>query len=164
MTIKTSDAARNLGVHPFDLVGFACRMTGSLGDLWPEIDEALVETLGQMGLGARETRPAAEGGDVPDVARPPARTLGVSEAAARVLDKLERRNHWGSNHVNLDTVRNHFCRGVPGLDEGLEELLDRGLLSSAGGRKGPVSLDTHAKGEIDTILSRFRAEQGQQSH
>lgn len=130
-------------------------MTGSLDDVWPTIDDALVETIVQLVQGPQPgQRPAGQ--DFKVERSTAVSSPRVSESAAKVLDKLERRNQWGGNQVNLDTLRNHFCQGVPRVDEAIEELLDQGLLLSGGHRKGPFSLDTRRKGEIDAIVNQLR--------
>ena len=77
----------------------------------------------------------------------------AQEAKLRILDKLERADRWGGNTVSWDTLRNHYCRGVEALEEGLKALIDEDLVVVAErgtARKGPFSLNPGEKGSDRT--------------
>jgi ppGpp synthetase/RelA/SpoT-type nucleotidyltranferase len=76
----------------------------------------------------------------------------VSPGARVVLEKLYRKDYWGSNkRVSPDTLKNHYCHGVEGFDECMEELRVLGYLFP-GPRRGPVSLNLEKKAEIEKLF------------
>lgn len=157
MKIPTSEAARRLGMHPANFLRAVSGLVGGLGDCWPEIDDGYVETLRELRDGWRNQEQGGQrkpSGGVPELAGESRAT--VSEGATRVLDKLARQGRWGTNMVSLDTLKNHYCRGVPDIEAVLEEVLQRELVVSPDGRWGPFSLNPDRKVEIERIVSALR--------
>lgn len=148
--IRTSDAARSLGMHPVEFILRLHEMVGSWGEVWPEVDSGYVETLRVMlkvpaGPSARATArlvATAAGND--------GSPHGVSEIAARVIEKMWRKDRWGDMGVSWETVNVHMMPGCGELASVLEGLERDGLLL-AKGRKGPFSLNPARKGDIEAI-------------
>ncbi|MCX7014258.1 MAG: hypothetical protein NTW86_17185 [Candidatus Sumerlaeota bacterium] len=165
MTISTAEAARRLGVSVAEFLDAVVDLVGDLSDAWPQIDEGYVATVQQVrGIlpldktsgqpqGPAERDDGAVSEEMVEELSP------VQEAKLRILDKLERAGRWGGNAVSWDTLRNHYCHGVEGLEEGLKVLIDEDLVVVAERgtvRKGPFSLNPGEKGAIERQLARFR--------
>jgi len=134
-------------------------MVGSLEDCWPDVDDGYVETL--LTLRPQKDYPRDQGGGSIESARRPEQKselsrLGLTESAARVLDKLERQDRWGVNKVSFDTLRNHYCRNIADIDKVLEILCQQQLLLSHEGRRGPFSLNPAKKSEVEMIVKEVR--------
>lgn len=160
MKVRTAEAARKLGLSVPAFLDAAAGLMADLHEAWPEVDDGYIGTMQQLyGLAAQER----EG---EETEAPPVRPTGpppvsqVDRAKLRILDKLERADRWGGNAVSFDTLRNHYCQGVEGFDEALEELLDDDLVrvvEKGSKRKGPFSLNPARKGAIWKELARVRS-------
>lgn len=136
--ISTSDAARRLRDHPANVVRDVSEMVTGLDDCWPELDEGFVDTLKTLrGVHRPEQIDEHTKGAEPAIA--PAPKLRRSSAALKVLDKLERKDKWGGNAIGWDTLRNHYCHGVGGLDDAVDELVRDEFLGSSRIRVGGES-------------------------
>jgi hypothetical protein len=159
MRTKLANASQRAGMHPLNFILAIYQMVGGLEDGWPEIDDGYVETVlalrhshAFVGHQDAELQPPQGGAGTRVIEA----ELPVSESAARVLDKLERGDRWGRNAISFDTLRNHFCRGIPNIDSAVEELVAEDLLVPGGGRRGPYSLNPERKAEIERIVSQLR--------
>lgn len=156
MTISTAEAARRLGMSVAEFLDAVVSLVGNLSDAWPEIDEGYVATVRHV-RGILPLPPERDDGPVSEEI---AEELSpAQEAKLRILDKLERADRWGGNTVSWDTLRNHYCRGVEALEEGLKALIDEDLVVVAErgtARKGPFSLNPGEKGAIERQMARFR--------
>lgn len=152
MKMPTSDAARELGVHPANLLLMLSGMVGSLEDCWPEVDRGLVDTALALDPSRRRQRgQEAEGEKIPDrESESQAVKLRVSPDAARIIEKLWRHDKWGKATVTLRTLQNEYCKGVEDIDEAVKELRKIELLIT-GSSKDTYSLNPAKKGEIENI-------------
>ena len=150
MKRRTHEAAAVLGVHPLNLVPYLLELGVSFEAAWPEIEEDWVEAV--RGLDWKRFRhPEGEvEGPAGHSEAPPAGMPSVSESAAQVVEKLWRQRHWGHNTVSWDTLHNHLCQHVRGLEEAVRGLILRGYLVAERPR-GPYSLNSAKKGEIERI-------------
>jgi len=154
MRIPTHKAAQMAGLHPAEFVLAVARMVGSLDECWPKVDEALVQTV--IAMRQPRTEPATAQPE-PSPPRPAEPELPVSGGAARLLDKLCRHGKWGDHHTPWDELHNHLGRGIPDLDDVVDELVQLGLLVQHDpGPKGRYSLRTGRKAEIERIVSALR--------
>lgn len=76
------------------------------------------------------------------------RELGLGLNQRQVLLALFRKNKWGGSRVSRDTIKNHFCAHVGGVEEALNDLIERGLVVEKNG----VSLNHSKKSEIDAAM------------
>ncbi len=153
MKIPLHEAASRLELHPFNLLLRLSGLVSSLEECNPAVDDGYVETLRTLHGGFRAVSQANP--DAPATMRRDKEPLGVSEGAARIIDKLERGDRWGGNSVSFDTLRNHYCRDVQDIQERVDELVERGLLSR-NGRRGPLSLNPAMRNEVERIVSALR--------
>lgn len=164
MKIPAADAAKKLGLSVPEFIDAAAGLVGELSETWPEIDDGYVDTMRHL-YGLRQ--PSVEGGQIllghvprlRDRAAPPTAGTSVEYAKLRILDKLKRTNRWSGNAVSHDTLRNHYCQGIDGFDEALEQLIDADLIRVGGKgsrRRGPFSLNPKKKAEIERRLAEFR--------
>ncbi|WP_257389216.1 RelA/SpoT domain-containing protein [Tahibacter caeni] len=80
-------------------------------------------------------------------------SIGAIDVSGRqILLKLYTKHFWGHKTVALDTLRNHFCKGVTNLDAAIDKLVERGLVQRESAT-GPVSLNIKARAEIDRLVS-----------
>ena len=104
MKIKTSEAAKSLGLHPSQLFLYIAVFDDSLTfeDVWPEIDQEWVETVPVKGghhykHGLDYRQPAQSN-------QPGVHAHSLSDSAVRVVDKLCRQSKWGRVSVSFDTL------------------------------------------------------------
>ncbi|NNH81586.1 hypothetical protein HLH89_11235 [Rhizobium laguerreae] len=77
--------------------------------------------------------------------------MDIDVGARRILALLVRRKYWGKKAASVDTLRNHFVRGIVTFESSLATLRERGLLNSSDAQ-GPVSLNIKKKMEIEAYL------------
>lgn len=150
MKIRTSQAAGRVGVDPAQLLLRLAELDSSLAfdDVWPEIDEAWLETLLSLD-GHRGVRQ----GEAP--AKPERQTsvrrIDLSDGAMRVVDKLKRQGKWGDASVSFEALQN--LTRVPGheLKGALAELRKKGLLDRDGTGRGDISLNSGERNQIERI-------------
>jgi len=148
MKIKTIDAARSLGIHPAHLLLHvaALDMSLSFNDVWPEIEEAWVETIASTG----RHRPSS-----PDLAhqlRPtPPPLSSLSKNAIHVLDKLSRQGKWGKLSVPFEALQNLTHIPKRDLEDAVGELRKAGYLDHDGSGRGTISLDPARQKDIKKI-------------
>ena len=75
-------------------------------------------------------------------------TMNIDVGAREILRTLERRHFWGSKTISLDTLKNHFCKGVLTFDSSLETLLEKELVINKNG----ISLNLKMKNEINKYV------------
>jgi hypothetical protein len=152
MKRRTHAGAAALGVHPLNLLIYLAHLGAPLEQVWPEIDEEWIDAV--RGLDWRKFRQPSDEGRVRGLEDHAGGKLvnvpTISEGAAQVVGKLWRKRYWGNNAVSWDTLRNHFCRHVRDLEEAVRELIVSGYLVPEGA-KGPYSLNSARKGEIERI-------------
>jgi len=153
--ISTSDAARRLRDHPANVVRDVSEMVTGLDDCWPELDEGFVDTLKTL-RGVHQPEQIDEHTKSAEPAIAPASKPRRSSAALKVLDKLERKDKWGGNAIGWDTLRNHYCHGVSGLDDAVDDLVREEFLLAGESRDGPYSLNPARKGEIESLVEEWR--------
>lgn len=79
------------------------------------------------------------------------RKIDIDVGARQILSTLTRRRFWGKKTIAIDTLKNHFCKGVITFDSSLKSLLDRGLLQPSP-LNGGVSLNIGKKAEIERYI------------
>ncbi|MBM7113350.1 RelA/SpoT domain-containing protein [Archangium primigenium] len=76
------------------------------------------------------------------------RKIDLDVGARQILATLFRKSFWGKKSVSVDTLRNHYCKGVLTFELSLETLADKGLIHTKAG----ISLDLSKKAEIEGYL------------
>lgn len=76
--------------------------------------------------------------------------MDIDVGAREILRTLERRHFWGTKVVSLDTLKNHFCKGVITFDSSLQTLTKKNLILNSG---NAISLNVKMKGEINKYVS-----------
>ena len=96
MKIKTTDAAQSLGIHPAHLLLHVAQLDSALTfqDVWPEIEDAWVETVAATG-GHRSASPR----NPVQPSQPSPASPGLSAEAVHILDKLSRQGKYGKNET-----------------------------------------------------------------
>lgn len=79
------------------------------------------------------------------------RKINIDVGARQILSTLHRRRFWGKKTIALDTLSNHFCKGVLTFDSSLKSLLERGLIQPSS-LNGGVSLNIRKKSEIEQYV------------
>jgi len=75
----------------------------------------------------------------------------LDAGSRRVLHTLHRKNFWGGRTVSIETLKNHYCKNIYGIEESLKNLLELGLINMPN-KKGPVSLNGSMREEIKSYL------------
>jgi hypothetical protein len=149
--IKTPEAAKRLGVHPAILFFYLLELEPSLefDDVWPEVDEAWIETLA-VSRGSHVHQPEIKSeSPVKEIIR--SMTTELSKEAIHVIDKLRRGRKWGHAAVTLDALKNITHLGSKELQQALDELRKHGFLDLDGDIKGTISLNPTKTREIESI-------------
>jgi len=151
MKIKTSEASRNLAIHPAHLLLHVAHLDKSLTfeDVWPEIEQHWVQTISVTG-GHRHTHSVAEKEIVPSV-RIPVSSLGLSDAALHIVDKLRRHSNWGNAYIRFDGLLNQTHLSSHDLDNAIAELRKMGFLDHDRSGRGGISLNSARRKEIESI-------------
>lgn len=77
--------------------------------------------------------------------------MDIDVGSRQILSLLKRKKYWGTKSISIDTLRNHFARGVVTFDSSLQTLRELELISVEGAQ-GPVSLSLKRKAEIEAYL------------
>ncbi len=153
--MKTSDAAKSLGIHPLNLLLKLQPLVPSLEECWPMVDDGFIETLKHLDqktafLGEHIERGPATGEHKEGGGR--LSQPQVSAGAAKVIEKLWRKSYWGKKEVSWDTLRSHYCQGITNLEGAVAELVRCGYLTRASGGHA-YSLNQAYKAAIEDIAS-----------
>ncbi|EKK5269347.1 RelA/SpoT domain-containing protein [Cronobacter dublinensis] len=77
------------------------------------------------------------------------RKIDIDIGARQILSTLHRRHFWGKKTVTLDTIKNHFCKGVFSLEGSMQDLVDKELVIN---KNGVYSLNIQKKNIIEQYL------------
>jgi len=154
MKIRTSEAARELGIHPAHLLQHVAGLDSELSfeDVWPLIEKGYVDTVSAMGhyrnaeLDEHEQEPESE--------LQPAVSVEISADSRLVVNKLVRQGKWGSVSVSFEALLNLTRLGKRDLEEALHELRNAGLLDHDGAGRRTISLNSSMRGEIENIAQQ----------
>lgn len=151
MKIKTQEAAKKLNMHPSLLFLNIAELDPSLNfnEIWPEIDEAWVDTISQL-RGKYPVRPDFSPESQTRVEAED-RSMGLSKEARKLIDKLRRHKKWGHVSVPFDALVKMTNLSFRELHQAVDELQQKNLLDHAGGSRGTVSLNSSKKSEIESI-------------
>ena len=78
-------------------------------------------------------------------------SMDIDVGAREILRTLERRHFWGSKEISINTLKNHFCKGVITFDSSLEDLISKDLVLNR--HNNAVSLNLKKKNEINKYVS-----------
>jgi len=87
-----------------------------------------------------------------DIGVLPNKEYSLSTEALLILHKLYRKNYWGSKKVSIETLKNHFCKGIDNLPVFLMELYDKKFIIG-NIKRGSVSLNINMKILIEDICA-----------
>jgi ppGpp synthetase/RelA/SpoT-type nucleotidyltranferase len=79
------------------------------------------------------------------------RKIDIDVGARQILSTLHRRRFWGKKTISIDTLANHFCKGVLTFESSLRSLQERGLVQTSSKTSG-VSLSIQKKAEIEQYV------------
>ncbi len=77
--------------------------------------------------------------------------MDIDVGARQILAVLVRKKYWGRKGATIDTLKNHFAKGVATFDSSLSTLKERGLITM-GDTHTAVSLNLKKKAEIEAYL------------
>ena len=151
MKIKTTDAARKLAIHPSHLLLHIAELEPSLTfpDVWPEIDEAWVETVAASGGHRRSALQPP-----PQPPKPTAPMPSLSKNAVHVLDKLSRQGKWGNVSVAFDSLLNITHVPKHDLEDVIDELRNQDFLDHDGRGRGTISLNPARQKDIESLAQQ----------
>jgi len=142
------EVAKSLHNHPATIIFSLVSLGASFEDCYPDVDESWIETF--KGLDWKHSADDEIEGKILKTES----FSNLSNTAKKILDKLERKKHYGKNSVSLDTIKNHFCRNQSDFEEAMEELLAIELIKEES--KGSITLNTSKNKEISQVLYSFR--------
>lgn len=76
--------------------------------------------------------------------------MDIDVGAREILRTLERRHFWGTKVISMETLRNHFCKGIITFDSSLATLVEKELVLDGG---YGISLNLKKKNEINKYVS-----------
>jgi hypothetical protein len=156
MKKPTHRAAKELGIHPANLIFYLSTLSAPFEDCWPQIDDAWLQTLIQthrelFNPATIHLNKSAANNPILQTGRSP-----ISESALKILDKLHRKRHWGKHTISWRTLHNDYCPSVPNLKDAVRELQESHLLLGTS-VDDPLSLNPSKTKEIDELVTTFRA-------
>jgi len=77
-------------------------------------------------------------------------SMEIDVGAREILRTLERRRFWGTKVITIDTLKNHFCKGVITFDSSLITLIEKNLVVKVG---YGISLNLKKKNEINKFVT-----------
>lgn len=77
--------------------------------------------------------------------------MDIDVGARQILALLIRKKYWGRKTASVETIKNHFVKGISTFDSSLATLRERGLINMADSQS-PVSLNLKKKAEIEGYL------------
>lgn len=77
------------------------------------------------------------------------RKIDIDIGAVQILATLHRRHFWGKKTVTLDTIKNHFCKGVLSIDSSMQDLIEKDLVIY---KNGVYSLNIQKKRIIEQYI------------
>lgn len=77
--------------------------------------------------------------------------MDIDVGARQILGLLFRKKYWGKKSASIDTLRNHFVKGLITFDASIRTLRDKGLINMAD-TQSPVSLNIKRKSEIEKYI------------
>lgn len=77
--------------------------------------------------------------------------MDIDVGARQILALLVRKKYWGKKSATIDTIKNHFAKGVNTFDASLETLIEMELIN-ASDAQAPISLNLKKKAEIESYL------------
>lgn len=77
--------------------------------------------------------------------------MDIDVGARQILALLVRKKYWGRKGANIDTLKNHFAKGVNTFESSLSTLRERELVTMSD-FQAPVSLNIKKKSEIESYL------------
>jgi hypothetical protein len=154
MKIKTSEAAKSLGLHPSQLFLYIAVSYDFLTfeDVWPEIDQKWVEM--RPVVGGHHYKHGLEYLQPAQPSQPGVHAHGLSDSAVHVVDKLCRQSKWGRVSVSFDALRKLAHISKSDLEAVLAELRKRTFLDQDGTGRGRISLNPAMRNEIDKIAQQ----------
>lgn len=75
--------------------------------------------------------------------------MDIDVGARQILGLLQRRKYWGKKAVSVDTLKNHYLKGLITIDSSLKTLREKGLINNS---DSPISLNVKKKAEIQSYL------------
>lgn len=76
--------------------------------------------------------------------------MDIDVGAREILRTMERRHFWGTKVITIDTLKNHFCKGVVTFDSSLKSLIEKDLIHDSG---YSLSLNLKKKQEINKYVN-----------
>lgn len=153
MSRSLIEAAKELGVHPLQVVLALAPLVNRFSDVWPEIEDGFIPTLRQLGLSDTSVVTEQESPGIPEPA--PAgnvlRELQLDNLEIGCLRRLSGKKHWGKNSIPEDVLRSKFLRETADPVEALHRLVKADLLVQHGRHR--YALNPHKKAEIEAIIS-----------
>lgn len=153
MKTNTTAAAQSLEMHPAQLLLHVAQLDTSLTieDIWPEVDDAWIETIRAQDWDKFKHDPARENTQsaLQQQSQP---QLALSQDAIRVLDKLRRQGKWSTVAVSLEALAKLTHLSAQTLRAAVAELRSEGLLDHDGSGHGTVSLSSAKNKEIGLFL------------
>jgi hypothetical protein len=151
----THEVAREFGLHPANFLLYLAEMRVQFDEAWPTIDDAWIETFRAQDWNKWGNKP--KGVDLKEseevISVESQRTpLSVDPDSLLIVEKLWRKNKWGSVCVTFEALQNLTHLASDKLQSAVHRLREGEILLTEGAR-GPYSLNPARKGDIEHIAA-----------
>ena len=140
------EVAKSLHSHPATIIFSLASLGALFEDYYPDVEENWIETLKGLDWKYFEFN---------DETFKNQKKEFLSNTAKKILDKLERKKHYGKHYVSLTTIRNHYCPNQPDFEEAIEALIGNEFIIEEED-KGLIIINTSKNKEIEQVLNSFR--------
>jgi len=124
MKISLTEAAKKLDMHSFELVVALAPLVIDFSDIYPDVDEGLVQTV-QQELLRQPQQPLERQAEGLHKAR---ERPQLSDNEKSCLAKLARKKFWGHRTISENALRKSFLRESKAPDKSIEKLVRLGIL------------------------------------
>lgn len=153
MKRPTHEAARDLGLHPANLVIFLAGVGVAFEDVWPEIESSWIDTVRAQDWQRFGQIPGGSPGTGMGEHSDPSGSLSLGDEAGLIVEKLWRHSKWGNACVSLTTIQKIAHLPPDSVETGVKELLAKGVLVQHP-HSDACSLDTKRKAEIEQAVEQ----------
>lgn len=155
MSIKLSDVAKSMGLHPSKLLQYLSRLGAPFETCWPCVDDDWLMTVKEILSYECIVVSNQEGTAQERLSGEEDNELPPSDEATLIVEKLWRKGCWGDKYVSPASVRKMTGLSESAYKDAVKELQARGFIIIHKESGKAISLSTHSKGELDKILARL---------
>ena len=153
MRKKLSEISNEFKIHPINLIHNLVKLGISFEECWPNTETLWINSLKQINWNRFGNISKKSENDFNKNDLPPMEGLCIE--SFKILDKLERKDNWGSHSIPFDLLRKHYFQNINGLDKIIQKLCNMNYLI-IDEHRNLISLNTTKKKEIYILINNYR--------